>query len=69
MKHWINKIAPKLHRAHPAAHAIYFAAVAVEAGKWYSVCAAILLVLTLAELVERRSSDGEGDGALEPEAD
>lgn len=38
-----------LHKAHNPAHAIYFALVAVEAGKWYGAVAAILFLLSVAD--------------------
>lgn len=54
-KRWIKRSLIKLHAAHPAAHAVYFAAVAVEAGKWYGAVAGVLLIITLAEMISRIS--------------
>lgn len=40
-----------LHKAHNPAHAIYFGLVAVEAGKWYGLVAAVLLVLSISDAI------------------
>jgi hypothetical protein len=59
-----------LHKAHSPAHTIYFALVAVEAGKWYGAVAAILFLLAVADhlirprephevAVERRIEEGD----------
>jgi hypothetical protein len=47
-----------LHKAHSPAHAIYFALVAVEAGKWYGLVAAVLLLLTIGDALLKPRKPG-----------
>lgn len=56
-KQRVWRAANKLHHAHPAVHAVYFGLVAVEAGKWYSMVAGGLLVMSLVEFWTERGED------------